>query len=88
MSTPTPRDKIARPEGVLLVKSAGGGRAHASGATDSTVFVVFPDGMVRRLTAVEAACWTDAGIDHLIPVGRANDPAWLDLVAYDNALRA
>lgn len=86
MSTPTP---IPRPAGVLLVKSAGGGRESADKtATDSTVFAVFPNGVVRRLTSVEANRWEDATVDYLIPVGRQYDGQWLDLVAYDSALRA
>ncbi|WP_327738470.1 hypothetical protein OG749_36410 [Streptomyces nojiriensis] len=87
MTTPTPRPKIPRPVGVLLVKSAGGGRSSGS-ADDNTVFAVFPNGAVRRLTSAEANRWEDATVDYLIPVGKAYDGQWLDLVAYDNAIRA
>ncbi|MFI8499474.1 hypothetical protein ACIGFK_13395 [Streptomyces sp. NPDC085524] len=86
MSTPAP--KVPRPAGVLLAKSAGGGRASSSGADDNTVFAIFPNGVIRRATKAELACWDNAAIDRVIPLGRADDPEWLDLVAYDNALRA
>ena len=88
MTTPTPRQKIPRPVGVLLVKSAGGGRGPVNGADDNTTFAIFPNGAIRRLTSAEANRWEDATVDYLIPVGKAYDGQWLDLVAYDNAIRA
>lgn len=81
MSTP-------RPAGAVIIKSAGGGRAHPSGADDSTLFVAFPNGVIRRLTMAEAACWDTATVDYLIPTGREHDPEWLRLVRYDLALQA
>ncbi|MBT2477659.1 hypothetical protein [Streptomyces sp. ISL-94] len=86
MSTPPPpaRPKIPRPAGALLTKSKGGGR----GGNDATVFVAFANGMIRRLTDAEFACWDDVTIDYLIPVGAEFDYQYTALVAYDNALRA
>lgn len=86
MSTPTPpaRPKIPRPAGALLTKSAGGGR----GGNDSTIFVAFANGTIRRLTDAEFACWDDVTIDYYIPVGANLDYQYNALVAYDNALKA
>lgn len=84
MSTPTPRPKIPRPAGALLTKSEGGGR----GGNDATIFVAFANGMIRRLTDAEYACWDDVTIDHYIPVGSEYDYQYNELRAYDNALKA
>lgn len=88
MSTPTPpaRPKVPRPEGALLTKSAGGGRG--SGGNDATIFVAFANGMIRRLTDAEYACWDDVTVDYEIPVGAEYDYQYNALVAYDNALKA
>lgn len=86
MTTPPttpPRPKVPRPAGALLTKSAGGGR----GGNDSTVFVTFANGTIRRLTDAEWACWDDTTIDYYIPQGAQYDYQYNALVAYDNALK-
>ncbi|MCX4778181.1 hypothetical protein [Streptomyces sp. NBC_01264] len=85
MSTPTP--KIPRPAGVLLLKSAGGGRGSSSGATDASVFAIFPNGLIRRATKAELTRWDDVTIDYTVPLGQQYDGEWLDVATVDNAIR-
>ncbi|WP_411102431.1 hypothetical protein [Streptomyces sp. cmx-4-9] len=84
MTTPTP---IPRPAGVLLLKSAGGGRESSSGANDSTVFAIFPSGLIRRATKAELTRWDNATIDYTVPVGTQYDREWTDVATVDNAIR-
>ncbi|MET9467801.1 hypothetical protein ABZY44_23960 [Streptomyces sp. NPDC006544] len=84
MTTPAP---IPRPAGVLLLKSAGGGRGSSSGATDATIFAIFPNGFIRRATKAELSRWDNVTIDYTVPAGQQYDGDWLDVATVDNAIR-
>lgn len=97
MSTPTP-EKVTRPAGSVLCKSAPCGRISFAPwqnkdkdkafYNDATIFVSFENGLTRVLTDAEAASWTNATINYVIPEGAQHDEKWLSLVHYDLALRA
>ncbi|MFG3050311.1 hypothetical protein ACGFZP_05055 [Kitasatospora sp. NPDC048239] len=71
---------IPRPEGLILVKG------HPQQGAGTEVFGIWPSGLVRQITPAEYLSWGSPRPDREIPYGQ--DAEFLQLVAYDRALRA
>lgn len=68
-----------RPEGVIIVRATEGMGDRGA------MFGIWPNGLVRRLTAAEWTLWGSPEADHVIPFG--NDAEYIQLAQYDAALR-
>jgi hypothetical protein len=71
---------MSKPEGLILVK----GDSHQGQGNE--LFGIWPSGYTRLLTQAEWTAWGYPDADYTIAYG--SDAEFLQLVAYDKALRA
>jgi hypothetical protein len=72
-----------KPENIILVASGQGqgGKQHAN-----ILFGIWPNGLIRRVTASEHAMWDKPAPDRTLVAG-TDDGEWDYLYSYDLALR-